>query len=52
MRYRHEQMIRARDERIRRRLQQEVEAALRASLTPDETDRWRRLTQALDVIDR
>jgi hypothetical protein len=47
MKYRHERMIRARDERTRRRLEQEVEAALRASLTEDEARLWRMLSDAV-----
>lgn len=44
MRYRHDRMIRAREERKRRRLerQQEVEAALHGSLTEEERRLWQR----------
>jgi hypothetical protein len=47
MKYRHERMIRARDERTRHRLQQAVEAVLRGSLTEDEARLWRRLSDAV-----
>jgi hypothetical protein len=50
MKYRHERMIRARDERTRRRLQQEVEAALRESLTEDEARLWQMLSDAVGQI--
>ena len=47
MKYRHERMIRAREERRRRRLQQEVEAALREGLTKDEARLWQTLSDAV-----
>jgi hypothetical protein len=47
MKYRHERMIRARDERTRHRLQQEVEAVLRDSLTEDEARLWQILSDAV-----
>jgi hypothetical protein len=47
MKYRHERMVRARDERIGRRLQQEVEAALRDCLTEDEQRLWHALSDAV-----
>jgi hypothetical protein len=47
MKYRHEQMIRAREERTRRRLLQEVEAALRNCLTEAEARRWQMLSRAV-----
>jgi hypothetical protein len=50
MKYRHERMIRARDERMRQRLQQEVEAALRDSLTEDEARLWQLLSDAVARI--
>jgi hypothetical protein len=51
MRYRHERMIRAREQYKRQRLQQEVEAALRTSLTDDEAGRWRALSEAVKLAD-
>jgi hypothetical protein len=53
MRYRHERMIRAREERKRQRLgrQQEVEAVLRSSLTVEERRLWRALSEAVGRID-
>jgi hypothetical protein len=50
MKYRHERMVRARDERIRRRLQQEVAAALRDSLTDDEARLWQMLSDAVGRV--
>jgi hypothetical protein len=50
MKYRHERMVRAREERRRHRLLQEVEAALRGSLTKDEAWRWRTLSDAVERI--
>jgi hypothetical protein len=50
MKYRHEQMIRARDDRIRHRLQQRVESALRASMTADEARLWQRLSNAVGRV--
>ena len=50
MKYRHERMLRAREERARRRLQQEVEAALRDSLTQDEARLWQTLSDAVGQI--
>jgi hypothetical protein len=49
MRYRHERMIRAREERKAQRLerQQEVEAVLRSSLTEDERRLWQVLSEAV-----
>jgi hypothetical protein len=47
MKYRHERMIRAREERTRRRLRQEVEAAFRDSLTEDEARLWQTLSDAV-----
>jgi hypothetical protein len=47
MKYRHERMIRARDERRRHGLQQEVEAMLRGSLTEDEARLWQGLSDAV-----
>jgi hypothetical protein len=49
MRYRHERMIRAREERKRQRLgrQQEVEAGLRSSLTEEERRTWQVLSEAV-----
>ena len=49
VKYRHERMVRAREERRTQRLQQEVEAALRGSLTEDEARLWQRLS---DVVGR
>ena len=49
MRYRHERMIRAREENKRHRLQEEVEGALRSSLTDAETRRWRMLSDAVKL---
>jgi hypothetical protein len=50
MKYRHERMIRAREERTRRRLQQEVQAALRDSLTEDEARLWQMLSDAIGRV--
>jgi hypothetical protein len=50
MKYRHERMIRARDERTRRRLQDDVEAALRDSLTQDEARVWQMLSEAVGRV--
>jgi hypothetical protein len=50
MKYRHERMIRARDERMRRREQQEVEAALRDTLTEDEARVWNMLSEAVAQV--
>jgi hypothetical protein len=50
MKYRHERMIRARDERTRRRLQEEVEAVLRDSLTEDEARLWQTLSDAVGRV--
>jgi hypothetical protein len=50
MKYRHERMIRARDERARRRLQDGVEAALRDSLTEDEARVWQMLSEAVGRV--
>jgi hypothetical protein len=49
MRYRHERMIRAREERKTRRLerQREVEAVLRSSLTEEERRLWQLLSDAV-----
>jgi hypothetical protein len=47
MKYRHERMIRARDERTRKRLQREIEAVLRDSLTEDEARLWQTLSDAV-----
>jgi hypothetical protein len=47
MKYRHERMVRAREERMRHRLQQDVEVALRDSLTEDEAQRWQKLSDAI-----
>ena len=47
MKYRHERMIRERDERIRRRAQEAIEGVLRGSLTEDEARRWQRLSDAI-----
>jgi hypothetical protein len=50
MKYRHERMVRAREERARHRLQQEVEAALRDSLTEDEARLWQTLSDAVGRV--
>jgi hypothetical protein len=50
MKHRHERMIRAREERTRRRLQQEVDAAFRDSLTGVEARRWRMLSNAVGRV--
>jgi hypothetical protein len=50
MKYRHERMIRARDERTRQRLQEEVEAVLRDSLTEDEARLWQTLSDAVGRV--
>jgi len=52
MRYRHERMIRARDERKAQRLerQQEVEAVLRRSLTEAEGRLWQVLSDAVGRV--
>jgi hypothetical protein len=50
MKYRHERLIRAREERTRRRLQQEVEAALRGSLSADEARVWQMLADAVGRV--
>ena len=52
MRYRHERMIRARDERKAQRLerQQHVEAVLRSSLTEEESRRWQRLSETVGQV--
>ena len=49
MRYRHERMIHAREERKTRRLerQREVEAVLRSSLTEEERRLWQLLSDAV-----
>jgi hypothetical protein len=49
MRYRHERMIRAREERKAQRLerQHEVEAMFRNSLTEEERRLWRVLSEAV-----
>ena len=47
MKYRHERMVRAREERRRHRLQQ-VEASLRSSLTEDEARLWQTLSDAVE----
>ena len=53
MRYRHEHMIRAREERKRQRLgrQHEVEAKLRSSLTDAERRLWQALSEAVGRVD-
>jgi hypothetical protein len=50
MKYRHERMIRAREERARQRLQQEVEAALRDCLTEGEARLWQTLSDAVGRV--
>jgi hypothetical protein len=50
MKYRHERMIRARDERARRRQQEEVEAVLRDCLTEDEARLWQTLSDAVGRV--
>jgi hypothetical protein len=50
MKYRHERMVRAREERRRRRLQQKVEGALRDSPTEDEARLWQLLSDAVGRI--
>jgi hypothetical protein len=50
MKYRHERMVRAREERTRQRLQQEVEAALRDSLTEAEARVWQTLSDAVGRV--
>jgi hypothetical protein len=50
MKYRHERMVRAREDRARRCQQQEVEAALRAALTADEARLWQMLSDAVARI--
>jgi hypothetical protein len=52
MRYRHERMIRDRDERKRQRLarQREVEAALHGSLTHDERRLWAVFSDAVGRV--
>jgi hypothetical protein len=47
MKYRHERMMRAREAREQERRQQAVEAVLRASLTENEAQRWRQLSEAV-----
>jgi hypothetical protein len=50
MKYRHERMVRAREERTRRRRQQEVEAALRDGLTEEEARLWQMLSDAVGRV--
>jgi len=52
MRYRHEQMIRARDQRIERRAERQkaVEAALWGSLTADERNDWLLFSRAVERV--
>jgi hypothetical protein len=52
MRYRHERMIRAREERKAQRLerQQDIEAVLRSSLTEDERRLWQVLSEAVGQV--
>jgi hypothetical protein len=52
MRYRHERMIRARDERRARRFerQEEVQAVFRSSLTAEETRLWQVLSEAVGRV--
>jgi hypothetical protein len=47
MKYRHERLVRAREERTRQRLQHEAEAALRDSLSEEEARRWQMLSDAV-----
>jgi hypothetical protein len=49
MKYRHERMIRAREARLARRTerQMELEAALRSCLTADESRRWQLFSDAV-----
>jgi len=53
MRYRHERMMHAREERKRQRLerQQEIEAVLRSSLTEEERRLWHVLSEAVGRAD-
>ena len=53
MKYRHERMIHAREERRTRRLerQQEVEAMLNSSLTHEERRLWHVLSEAVGRVD-
>jgi hypothetical protein len=52
MRYRHERMIRAREERKAQRFerQQDVEAVLRSSLTEEERRLWQMLSEAVGQV--
>jgi hypothetical protein len=50
MKYRHERMIADREERRRRRLLQEVEAALRDSMSDDEARLWQLLSDAVGRV--
>jgi hypothetical protein len=52
MRYRHERMIRAREERKAQRFarEQDVEAALRSSLTEAERRLWQVLSEAIGQV--
>jgi hypothetical protein len=52
MKYRHEQMIRARERRRaqRRERQEQVEAALRSSLTADEWRQWLIFSEAVGRV--
>jgi hypothetical protein len=52
MRYRHERMIRAREERKAQRFerQQDVEAVLRSSLTEEERRLWQVLSEAVGQV--
>jgi hypothetical protein len=52
MRYRHERMIRAREERKAQRFerQQDVETVLRSSLTEDERRLWQVLSEAVGQV--
>jgi hypothetical protein len=53
MKYRHQRMVHAREERNRQRVerQQEVEALLRTSLTEVERRQWHFLSDALGRVD-
>jgi hypothetical protein len=52
MRYRHERMIRAREERKAQHFEreQDVEAALRSSLTEEESRLWQVLSEAVGQV--
>jgi hypothetical protein len=50
MKYRHERMIRAREERTRHRRQDEVEAALRGCMTEREARLWQVLSDAVGRV--